>query len=156
MRGRYSRHDGTISIHAPPRGATLSGWIASLAQTRFQFTPLREGRRERWHFSSCVTISIHAPPRGATHAQHCMEGLFLFQFTPLREGRRGAFRHDDWFGSISIHAPPRGATLLSYFPNDSRKYFNSRPSARGDTNFFIVMIPLSYFNSRPSARGDNL
>ena len=56
----------------------------------FQFTPLREGRREANFSRENIEISIHAPPRGAT-----------------------------WFGFIvgtiayiiSIHAPPRGATI---------------------------------------------
>ena len=104
-----------ISIHAPPRGATCrrSGIIV---YTIFQFTPLREGRRDgrrggktiayfnsrpsaRGDLADLVMakrglISIHAPPRGAT-----ISGLMplwksiTFQFTPLREGRpksRGA------------------------------------------------------------------
>ena len=98
----------TISIHAPPRGATwcpkvvqcqsyfnsrpsargdralspcLSSWI-------FQFTPLREGRLP----------SMNAIWRG-----------FLFQFTPLREGRHF------------------GISLMRFIYD-----FNSRPSARGD------------------------
>ena len=55
-----------ISIHAPPRGATLKSMDSSKSKT-FQFTPLREGRpehlpRQQPHCS----ISIHAPPRGAT------------------------------------------------------------------------------------------
>ena len=86
-----------------------------LFSTIFQFTPLREGRRNPgMHTSSFCT---------------------LFQFTPLREGRLGAGRPDcgegghfnsrpsargDWAGCsfvrwihISIHAPPRGATPTS-------------------------------------------
>ena len=55
-----------ISIHAPPRGATISGTSG-----------------ERFY-----TISIHAPPRGATlRAKTLTEICNLFQFTPLREGR---------------------------------------------------------------------
>ena len=122
-----------ISIHAPPRGATIS--LSALpvrlahfnsrpsargdlevaqekrAYKRFQFTPLREGR----HSAS----------------QQCRASA-LFQFTPLREGRRElrASRGNvhEHFNSrpsargdhirtlergkrlISIHAPPRGAT----------------------------------------------
>ena len=33
---------------------------------------------------------------------------------------------------ISIHAPPRGATKLLKETRGEVKYFNSRPSARGD------------------------
>ena len=36
---------GTISIHAPPRGATGIR-MAQQAMQKFQFTPLREGRRK--------------------------------------------------------------------------------------------------------------
>ena len=78
----------TISIHAPPRGATATG-------------------------SVCVEtngISIHAPPRGATHVSPAAFDAARFQFTPLREGR------------------PRANVCVR-----CRKYFNSRPSARGDT-----------------------
>ena len=99
------------------------------------------------------TISIHAPPRGATVAVHATIFFKAFQFTPLREGRP----------CLSHHLRPR---------HD----FNSRPSARGDSDG--VFTPLSYrefqftplregrltestincatenFNSRPSARGD--
>ena len=81
--------------------------------SRFQFTPLREGRRgDGGHFrnrqdfnsrpsargdltidyvSGIIPISIHAPPRGATR--------------PCR-GYKARTR------AISIHAPPRGATVL--------------------------------------------
>ncbi len=99
----------TISIHAPPRGATtqrsfLTNW------TTFQFTPLREGRPDTKEFlDELDDISIHAPPRGATRRTKRREkwsnyfnsrpsargdlrcrrfcGFSLFQFTPLREGR---------------------------------------------------------------------
>ena len=58
----------SISIHAPPRGATSLGQAARPCGI-FQFTPLREGRlflRKSRRRSG--TISIHAPPRGATIA----------------------------------------------------------------------------------------
>ena len=43
-----------------------------LKQNLFQFTPLREGRRQNL-----------TPPRSGK----------MFQFTPLREGRRRSYRH---------------------------------------------------------------
>ena len=79
-----------------------------------------------------VYISIHAPPRGATFQVFCIPTEEIFQFTPLREGRRLA--------CVGISSLP---------------YFNSRPSARGDT-FWRSFSPTSRnFNSRPSARGDS-
>ena len=100
-------------------------------------------------------ISIHAPPRGAT-TQNIQKtaSLLIFQFTPLREGRRG-------FRDLT----------------DELHDFNSRPSARGDTEKRFgkhwqcisihapprgathVIPPgttvIHHFNSRPSARGDS-
>ena len=78
----------SISIHAPPRGATKHR-SASLSATSFQFTPLREGR-------PAVSRVVSLP--------------FVFQFTPLREGRRRAAGAVGSPPAISIHAPPRGAT----------------------------------------------
>ena len=79
--------------------------------TIFQFTPLREGRRNSTvHRKVLRLISIHAPPRGATAST----------------AARGS-----WY-PISIHAPPRGATPIFQRQVRKRGYFNSRPSARGD------------------------
>ena len=61
-----SLHDAQISIHAPPRGATLP-FAPWWTLTPFQFTPLREGRLTVSVYDSPRgAISIHAPPRGAT------------------------------------------------------------------------------------------
>ena len=105
----------SISIHAPPRGATralqfhpcyLQFQFTPLREGRldydelniecevFQFTPLREGRRLGWGLRPfALGISIHAPPRGATRA--CVQTQRRLQ-------------------TISIHAPPRGATLRAH------------------------------------------
>ena len=82
-----------ISIHAPPRGATTFAGADRLSN-QFQFTPLREGRREVMRLLyDAYGISIHAPPRGAT----------------LDKRGNLAYNH------ISIHAPPRGATTTKYY-----------------------------------------
>ena len=123
--------------------------------TEFQFTPLREGRQYS-SFSSGTGV--------------------LFQFTPLREGRRAAKCGWNSTSPISIHAPPRGATEGSHDLQEAGHYFNSRPSARGDSSgdaqgnrraisihapprgatiwTMLVLRLKLYFNSRPSARGD--
>ena len=57
-----------ISIHAPPRGATSYFDSVPHKATKFQFTPLREGRPSTNSIKDGTSaISIHAPPRGATH-----------------------------------------------------------------------------------------
>ena len=80
--------DFEISIHAPPRGATVYG-----------YNDLQN-----------PAISIHAPPRGATGCKRIKFKPFEFQFTPLREGRRLSVMLATMYNFISIHAPPRGAT----------------------------------------------
>ena len=57
-----------ISIHAPPRGATIAQ-KTDVIHLLFQFTPLREGRRD---------------------VEYVNYWQIIFQFTPLREGRRHA------------------------------------------------------------------
>ena len=101
---------GIISIHAPPRGATLTD--GREAETpRFQFTPLREGR--------------HAPERRGGTQLPDFNSRPSARGDPPRHGRR----HADL---ISIHAPPRGATCNAAVRELATIYFNSRPSARGD------------------------
>ena len=99
-----------------------------------------------------------------------------FQFTPLREGRLASPETKFGRAQISIHAPPRGATERTGRRPKLVKYFNSRPSARGDfyckfsifcrvfqftplregRRLFFCANPegVPDFNSRPSARGD--
>ena len=121
----------------------------------FQFTPLREGRL----FSvavemKIVEISIHAPPRGATFfSDQNSLTVFISIHAPPR-GATHASAPPEYAGAISIHAPPRGATGNPYTPLIRQKYFNSRPSARGDARWRSGTPPPSDFNSRPSARGD--
>ena len=100
----------------------------------FQFTPLREGRREAQTVIEAQAISIHAPPRGAT-SQSTMHRIMSM---------------------ISIHAPPRGATPSQSTAPPRARYFNSRPSARGDGYPLVAIATYLNFNSRPSARGDML
>ena len=77
----------TISIHAPPRGATsTASWLSWLTYFNSRPSARGDGSTERKAESAC--ISIHAPPRGATHVQ----------------------QHRAVSIAISIHAPPRGAT----------------------------------------------
>ena len=116
------------------RGDGTTTLFAASTCRIFQFTPLREGRLYiDFLVYMIVVISIHAPPRGATQ--------WLLTI---------------WsWGNISIHAPPRGATAMVVDNLVMGKYFNSRPSARGDVAGLSLTAPRTYFNSRPSARGDS-
>ena len=121
-----------ISIHAPPRGATASR-NATMRRGTFQFTPLREGRRSGRRLSRRKTpISIHAPPRGATY--------LLGNGVELE--------------NISIHAPPRGATRKGRAHGNIGVTFQFTPLREGRRAGQLRWYVPRYFNSRPSARGD--
>ena len=65
-------------------------------------------------------------------APEIVPSVGVFQFTPLREGRQQEESASFNIDNISIHAPPRGATFSKYSASRRKRYFNSRPSARGD------------------------
>ena len=104
-------HGALISIHAPPRGATIVKPIKGSTE-KFQFTPLREGRPAQCRDVSRQFYFNSRPSARGDFANSAGQGSGIgFQFTPLREGRPinslpvcAAF-------FISIHAPPRGATM---------------------------------------------
>ena len=104
----FSAH---ISIHAPPRGATCLFHVPFLRSSYFNSRPSARGDAIVKILLVDFKISIHAPPRGATFASGLAILCTVFQFTPLREGRR-----------VAVHHALRNS------------YFNSRPSARGDSD----------------------
>ena len=121
-----------ISIHAPPRGATIASATCRMRSVYFNSRPSARGDLTATYNPIENYISIHAPPRGATTGSDCNNGqaahfnsrpsargdiissnsslaYAVFQFTPLREGRHNARQIGNLL-EISIHAPPRGAT----------------------------------------------
>ena len=142
---------GNISIHAPPRGATLK--IATLPHAYkhfnsrpsargdacaivrrglqivvFQFTPLREGRLAPTFGQAPFELFQFTPLREGRRISKAISGCEArFQFTPLREGRHNVQR----------------AVIISL-------YFNSRPSARGDSKRYAISANL-LFNPYKSA-----
>ena len=122
----------------------------------FQFTPLREGRLFSFRPIGIRGDYFNSRPsaRGDGRVRRREIPCDEFQFTPLREGRRKHKMKVVQPIRISIHAPPRGATSLAAGRSRRPAYFNSRPSARGDRRFPCYGCTARYFNSRPSARGD--
>ena len=85
--------------------------LGGLQARLFQFTPLREGRRNQRQDGGALEYFNSRPSaRGDTPEQLKVYTTNGFQFTPLREGRRG----------------------VSNSAFSAAMYFNSRPSARGD------------------------
>ena len=150
--GGTSESTETISIHAPPRGATTCTYI-HLVVPKFQFTPLREGRPFRptarassTYFNSrpsargdsastasgaYADISIHAPPRGAT--------------------RKGV--HVVGVQQISIHAPPRGATIPYYNAQQTAMPISIHAPPRGATKLFAALKVTAEFQFTPLREG---
>ena len=180
---REGRHVGETAVaqhtlfqFTPLREGRLGTMGSRLLWSIFQFTPLREGRRVLLP-SPSPSFYFNSRPSARGDSACCLQvhALTAFQFTPLREGRRPALDLKPIGSRISIHAPPRGATLYHalksheclfqftplregrpYFCKQysTKAYFNSRPSARGDTVAPFTNSPAFNFNSRPSARGD--
>ena len=143
---------GAISIHAPPRGATLV-FCSSFAFCPFQFTPLREGRPQKETSQRAVIISIHAPPRGATRPRACRAVRRTISIHAPPRGATFLLSVVRPSSTISIHAPPRGATTAK--PQGLGAFqFQFTPLREGRPNAFSTLSVLVYFNSRPSARGD--
>ena len=121
-----------ISIHAPPRGATLWQSTVRHGMIYFNSRPSARGDESSEISAPCWDISIHAPPRGATRHTHLHSCIgYISIHAPPRGATdcRGARRQLRY---ISIHAPPRGATWHHAFYRMFCGHFNSRPSARGD------------------------
>ena len=142
-----------ISIHAPPRGATIIGIPRGRRWQYFNSRPSARGDGDCNMNILTRKISIHAPPRGAT----------------LTQQKKSKVER------ISIHAPPRGATgktlrigartvRFQFTPlREGRQrikeldeliyHFNSRPSARGDLSSFLSSVPHQLFQFTPLREG---
>ena len=121
----------TISIHAPPRGATRVARLSCRALRHFNSRPSARGDVDDPENYQQMVISIHAPPRGATTAMHRARSSSLFQFTPLREGRQE--RDESIYDAKAFQFTPLREGRRPHLEQLGRHiYFNSRPSARGD------------------------
>ena len=102
-----------ISIHAPPRGATIPRNTRDFLRTNFNSRPSARGDAvASLETLSISRISIHAPPRGATR-YYVEGGKIIYDFNS-RPSARGdwTIEPNDERKLISIHAPPRGATCF--------------------------------------------
>ena len=95
----------------PSARGDCAGARCTVCSGKFQFTPLREGRRRicpprRWRFP----ISIHAPPRGATGRPFLAGCTNPISIHAPPRGATAGQQTAPQPTAISIHAPPRGAT----------------------------------------------
>ena len=101
-----------ISIPAPARGATArnGGYVG--IPYKFQFPPLREGRRMGMMCFISPPIYFNSRPCERGDRKRCLRrrSTSRFQFPPLREGRPLHALSAVHVVLISIPAPARGAT----------------------------------------------
>ena len=88
------------------RGDSVAPTIRILA-FKFQFTPLREGRRFGFSVFMSISLCFNSRPcvRGDPENKQADEKTNKFQFTPLREGRLKCVVSNRFIDEVSIHAP---------------------------------------------------
>ena len=169
------RPEMRISIHAPPRGATnLDHAISTLMDDfnsrpsargdhialrgvahpdEFQFTPLREGRRNIVDCQRQRKGHFNSRPSARGDMSESLQ-LFIrgyFNSRPSARGDNAAIAACN-AAVISIHAPPRGATASRGVPHPTKPDFNSRPSARGD-DYWAERIEIELISIHAPPRG---
>ena len=154
MKGSVEIEIINISIHAPPRGATLQPCLNKHG-TKFQFTPLREGRLKIASNTTKMSSNFNSRPsaRGDLPATRRNSLDFVFQFTPLREGRRGSIATKTASSDFNSRPSARGDVILPV-ARTSFFAFQFTPLREGRPDVAVCVHILGDFNSRPSARGD--
>ena len=142
-----------ISIHAPPRGATA---VAARFKQRYIsiHAPPRGATRLYGEREVELHISIHAPPRGATR-RSCPRTRkpTLFQFTPLREGRLCTLISTPAVFLFQFTPLREGRHDGERVRFAAWRYFNSRPSARGDARTGVDLTLMHFISIHAPPRG---
>ena len=168
-----------ISIPAPPRGATVacSNVISAppyfnsrpsvrgdfvqnnitMRVTKFQFTPLREGRLNAIALSNGSSDFNSRPSaRGDTSGSQGRLGRCYFNSRPSARGDDYRVIRSGSATVISIPAPPQGATVACSNVISAPPYFNSRPSVRGDFVQNSITMWVTKFQFTPLREGRRL
>ena len=120
----------------------------------FQFTPLREGRQQS---TSCCTHQRHfnsrPSARGDTPSGAKSSSTRRFQFTPLREGRQALLDLNPLRGQFQFTPLREGRRHHATCKARKERYFNSRPSARGDAHSAAVRCFSAAFQFTPLREG---
>ena len=123
----------------------------------FQFTPLREGRRQ-WRCKQWLTLYFNSRPsaRGDRKIKTIDDPNDLFQFTPLREGRHEYEKTIFETQLISIHAPPRGATTAEEVAEMDFTEFQFTPLREGRHPAVYARLPMLPISIHAPPRGATL
>ncbi len=146
---------GSVSIHAPVRGAT--GHIKPPARIPACFNPRARAGRDPCRLSLSqyrFPVSIHAPVRGATDRRAgARDPGPVSIHAPVRGATDRTERVFPHLG-VSIHAPVRGATLSSCLWISHPLGFNPRARAGRDAISDPIFCKSSCFNPRARAGRD--
>ena len=123
---------------------------------QFQFTPLREGRRDPAFGTGGRTYFNSRPCGRGDESLEARYGITIeFQFTPLREGRPKTSGQTAYDLIISIHAPAGGATGIGGRLHCLDVISIHAPAGGATTACLSSSMGGSVnFNSRPCGRGD--
>ena len=146
---------GTVSIHAPPRGARKLSF-AGFHRIRFNpRAPTRGATHPVFRLARFRLVSIHAPPRGARlRLQRLRVESMCFNPRAPTRGATPLRLLPTLPGSVSIHAPPRGARLMYRCPTGRLVMFQStRPHEGRDPSSRTRRQSSRCFNPRAPTRG---
>ena len=122
---------------------------------KFQFTPLREGRPFTPARSACASIFQFTPLREGRLTNFLHRNMMkLFQFTPLREGRQFEKSPGKGYQLLFQFTPLREGRPLPLWKLYPFREFQFTPLREGRLLPQVACKWIKYFNSRPSARGD--
>ena len=123
----------SISIHAPPRGATPESGKHCQLERDFNSRPSARGDCARTRRHTEITHFNSRPSaRGDPKFGRCYDERILFQFTPLREGRLYVWTSLATPVEFQFTPLREGRLSKARLATAWHPYFNSRPSARGD------------------------
>ena len=142
-----------ISIHAPTRGATLSGRIVNLME--IHFNPRSYKRSDGMPtFHWCPTLDFN--PRSYKRSDLPLPALknirLIFQSTLLQEERPYRNKANAIALQISIHAPTRGATCTMPIMRWAEMISIHAPT-RGATSTRMIVTPAAVISIHAPTRG---
>ena len=135
------------------RGDLLRGKYAQGVHNFNSRPSARGDKAENGHEKGGRNFNSRPSARGDIASATCRMRSGYFNSRPSARGDNTGLSKKR-FSSISIHAPPRGATCF-FRTGKNRHEFQFTPLREGRLGLTLPIVPPLYFNSRPSARGDS-
>ena len=151
----YLDAEGTISIHAPAKGATATT-LLRLPEWKFQSTLPRRERLMWLDISVVGTIVFQStlPRRERQNVRADMLGILRISIHAPAKGATGQVSRSTCGQAISIHAPAKGATGFIPRIRHISQYFNPRSREGSDCISFLRQLHVPDFNPRSREGSD--